>query len=89
MARLFKGLTRGAGMLMLLFTLEAAWGQRSYSNHATISESANKIHLAANDSRPLAQSLDALQQKYGWRVNYEDAQYTSTSDLVDAEGLQD
>jgi hypothetical protein len=65
------------------------FGQAAYSKQATISESAGKIQLAANDSRPLTQALDALQQKYGWRVNYEDPQYTSKLDVIEAKGLQD
>ncbi|MGA8437031.1 MAG: hypothetical protein WB762_32950 [Candidatus Sulfotelmatobacter sp.] len=43
----------------------------------------------ANDSRPLAQALEALQQKYGWRVNYEDPQYISKLDLSEPKGPQD
>ncbi|MFZ0319796.1 MAG: hypothetical protein WAL56_11780 [Candidatus Sulfotelmatobacter sp.] len=77
--------------IFLLFCCSAgtAYGQESYSKQATISEVDGKVHLVANDSRPLAQALDALQQKYGWRVNYEDPQYTSKVDLIDAKGLQD
>jgi len=47
------------------------------------------VRLTANDSRPLEQALTALQQKYGWLVNYEDPQYTSKLDLVGARPLQD
>jgi hypothetical protein len=77
--------------IFLLFCCSAgtAYGQESYSKQATISEADGKIRLVANDSRPLAQALDALQQKYGWSVNYEDPQYTSKLDLIDAKGLQD
>jgi hypothetical protein len=35
------------------------------------------------------QALNALQQKYGWRVNYEDPQYTSKFDLIEPKSLQD
>jgi hypothetical protein len=75
--------------LLFCFSAGTAYGQQSYSKQATISETDGKIRLVANDSRPLAQALDALQQKYGWPVNYEDPQYTSKLDLVDAKSLQD
>ncbi len=68
---------------------ETVRAQGSYSKQATISESAGKIRLVANDSRPLAQALDALQQKYGWRVNYEDPQYISKLDVIEPKGTQD
>jgi hypothetical protein len=35
------------------------------------------LHINASGPRPLLQALDALQQKYGWAVNYEDPQYAS------------
>jgi hypothetical protein len=55
----------------------------SYLKQATISEVAGMIHITANSPRPLAQTLDALQQKYGWVVGYEDPQFISRLDLVD------
>ncbi len=57
----------------------------SYLKQAAISESAGTVHIVANSPRPLAQALDALQQKYGWVVNYEDPQFNSKLDLVAAE----
>jgi hypothetical protein len=77
--------------IFLLFSCsaQATYGQEPYSKQATITEAEGKSRLAANDSRPLAQALDALQQKYGWRVNYEDPQYTSKLDLIEAKSLQD
>jgi len=77
--------------IVLLFCCSAGttYGQESYSKQATISEAGGKIRLVANDARPLAQALNTLQQKYRWRVNYEDPQYTSKLDLIDAKGLQD
>jgi hypothetical protein len=47
---------------------------------ATISETGGKVHLAANDSRPLVQALDALQERYGWKIDYEDPEYISKLD---------
>jgi hypothetical protein len=43
--------------------------------------------VIANDPRPLLQSIDALQDEYGWRgwlFDYEDPPYQSGYDLVDA-----
>ncbi len=56
-----------------LLTSLSPWAdaQSSYLKQATISEKDGTVHLLANDSRPLAQALDALQGKYGWRINYE------------------
>jgi hypothetical protein len=33
------------------------------------------VHINATGSRPLLQAVDALQEKYGWIVEYEDPQY--------------
>jgi hypothetical protein len=46
----------------------------SYQKQAAISETEGIVHIAANSPRPLAQTLDALRQKYGWGVDYEDPQ---------------
>ncbi len=69
--------------------LLTAFGQTSHSKAALISEKDGTVHVVANDSRPLLQTIDALQAKYGWRINYEDPQYTSQLDIVDAKDLQD
>jgi len=55
----------------------------SYLKQATISETAGTVHVVANSPRPLAQTLDALQQKYGWVVDYEDPRFISKLDLVE------
>jgi hypothetical protein len=64
-------------------------GSGSYLKQAAISESAGIVHITANSPRPLLQILDALQQKYGWVVDYEDPQYVSQMDLIDAPGGSD
>jgi hypothetical protein len=51
---------------------------------AILSESEGKVQVNANSPRPLAQTLDALHQKYGWIVNYEDPQYVSKADIVES-----
>ncbi len=75
--------------LLFCYSAEMLDGQGSYLKQATISESGGTIRLVANDSRPLAQALEALQQKYGWRVNYEDPQYISKLDVIEPKGPQD
>jgi hypothetical protein len=57
--------------------------ESKYLNRATISQAGETVHLSANDPRPLAQALDALQRQYGWLVNYEDPRYLSKLDLVE------
>jgi hypothetical protein len=56
-----------------------------YLRHATVTENAGTIQVVANSPRPLAQALDALQEKYGWFVGYEDPRFTATADLTKAE----
>jgi|HubBroStandDraft_5_1064220.scaffolds.fasta_scaffold108866_2 hypothetical protein len=57
--------------------------EAGYRRLAVISTEGETVHLAANDPRPLAQALDALQRQYGWLVNYEDPEYVSKLDLVE------
>ena len=59
---------------------------RTYLKEAKISEAAGTVHIEAKSPRPLAQVLDALRQKYGWVVEYEDPQYISSVDLVSDAG---
>ncbi len=72
--------------LSLLIALQASaqssQGSRSYSKDATISQSGGTVHVVANSPRPLEQVLDALQQKYGWAINYEDPRYISSMDIL-------
>jgi hypothetical protein len=56
---------------------------KAYLKEATISESAGKVQIISNSPRPLAQILDALRQKYGWPVNYEDPRFDSKMDVVE------
>jgi hypothetical protein len=55
-----------------------------YLRQAEISQSGGTLRINANSPRPLEQALDALQVKYGWTIDYEDPQYLSSLDLVDA-----
>ncbi len=54
----------------------------AYLKQAAISENAGTMQIIANSPRPLAQTLDALQAKYGWVVDYEDPQFLSKLDLT-------
>jgi hypothetical protein len=42
----------------------------------------NVVHIHAEGPRPLLRALDALQDKYGWVVDYEDPQYPADLDLA-------
>jgi hypothetical protein len=75
--------------LLAVFATLSAWSQTTaisgtYLKQATVSQDAGTVHITANSPRPLAQTLDALQLKLGWAVNYEDPRYTAASDIVDA-----
>lgn len=60
-----------------------------YLREASITQTEGTLHIAANSPRPLTQVLDALRQKYGWALEYEDPRYTSKLDLVERPGLND
>jgi hypothetical protein len=42
----------------------------------------NVVHINAVGPRPLLRALDALEEKYGWVVDYEDPEYPTDSDLT-------
>jgi hypothetical protein len=58
----------------------------SYLKQAVVTQNADTIHVSANSPRPLLQALDALQQKFGWVVDYEDPRYISHMDYIDVSG---
>jgi hypothetical protein len=62
--------------------LSQAPQEQSYFRQAEVHEAEGKIQIVANSPRPLAQVLDALQQKYGWVVDYEDPRFISKVDMV-------
>ena len=73
------------GLVLLVLSnslLQGVHGQSPSLKQALISEMGPRVHLSANAPRPLEQALDALQQKYGWQVDYEDPQYISELDVV-------
>jgi hypothetical protein len=54
-----------------------------YLRQATVTQTAELVHITANSPRPLLQTLEALQRMYGWMVGYEDPLYNSHHDVVD------
>jgi hypothetical protein len=61
----------------------------SFMKQATITQNEGTLHIAANSPRPLAQVLDALRQKFGWPVEYEDPRYMAKVDMVEKPGPND
>ena len=55
----------------------------TYLRQATVTQTAELVHVTANSPRPLLQTLDALQRTYGWLAGYEDPRYDSRRDVVD------
>jgi hypothetical protein len=82
--------TRNAACIVAIFVVvsfpQIATAGNSYLRQAEVSESNGTIRIVANSPRPLEQVLDALDLKYKWDVNYEDPQFVSKLDLVEAEG---
>ena len=79
----FVKLTTLLGIFVALSALSQTTNG-SYLKQATVSQEGGTIHVNAKSPRPLAQALEALQQKFGWNVDYEDPQYTAAADVVDA-----
>jgi hypothetical protein len=75
-----------SSLIVLQASAQISQGSRSYSKDAAISFSGGTVHIVANSPRPLEQMLDALQQKYGWAINYEDPQYISPMDILTSPG---
>lgn len=65
----------------------AALGQANsrhhFLDHALISHHGSNVIVTANAPRPLWQAITALNEQYGWLVDYEDPPYHSKYDLVD------
>jgi hypothetical protein len=75
-------------LLMLNFQAQAQvrdFQQRhsEYMERAQFRHDGNVATVSVNDPRPLAQTVRALSDEYGWTVDYEDPPYYSQSDLVD------
>ncbi len=77
-----RGICLGTFLVSLGFAQSTAGP--AYLKQATISQTAQTIHITADSPRPLQQTLDALHLKYGWAVDYEDPQYISQLDLIES-----
>jgi hypothetical protein len=81
---------RAVFLIVILVAFQAfsqtAQNTGPYLKQASISEAGGTVRINANSARPLAQVLDALQRKYGWVVDYEEPQYVSQMDTVEAPG---
>lgn len=82
---------RGTTLLSALivfqgFARTTAEQTATYLRQATITQTSEVVHITANSPRPLLQTLDALRQKYGWVVDYEDPKYISHLDVIDVPG---
>lgn len=74
-----------------LFALSArsfsqAANTTSHIKKPLIYQIGNIVHINADGERPLLRALDALQEKYGWIVNYEDPPYAADA-AADAPSL--
>jgi hypothetical protein len=79
-----------ATWLSILFVSQAfsqiAPATSPYLKQPEVSETEGTVHILANNPRPLAQALDALREKYGWSVSYEDPRWLFKSDWKEAAG---
>src|SRR5262245_54420252 len=41
------------------------------------------VKLSVDDPRPVAKALERLEDKYGWRITYEDPRYAYPGDIED------
>ncbi len=78
-------------ILVIMLAVSLAGSQsrpekHSYLRQAEVHETKGTVQIVANSPRPLAQVLDALFQKYGWMVDYEDPRFTSKMDLTESDG---
>jgi hypothetical protein len=67
---------------VLTFVGERVLAQSSPFPQPVVTEKDGKVHIAVRNPRPLAQVITVLQDKYAWRINYEDPQYTSKLDYT-------
>jgi hypothetical protein len=56
---------------------------RKYMEHGIIQHDDKYVTLIASNPRPLLQAMAAVSEEYGWVVNYEDAPYESSKDLIE------
>lgn len=61
---------------------------KKYLPEAVIEHGSGTAKLKASDPRPLRQAIEALNQEYGLRINYEDPPYESDSELIETRDAQ-
>jgi hypothetical protein len=73
--------------IVLLSSAGRCFGQAasatSHLKKPLIYEIGNVVRINAEGERPLLRALDALQQKYGWIVDYEEPQYSADADRAE------
>lgn len=57
--------------------------RRQFMKEGVVEHSAGSGRVLANSPRPLVQAISALNEEYGWVVDYEDPPYVSDAELVD------
>jgi hypothetical protein len=62
--------------------------QRKYRDEGLVEHKVGLATVKAADPRPLMQAVSALNEEYGWLVDYEDPPYASDSELIDSTNLQ-
>ncbi len=66
----------------------ASWTQSTArpnsKRHGEITDNGSTATVVANCPDPLLQAIEALRDKYGWRINWEEAPFYSRFDIVDS-----
>jgi hypothetical protein len=69
---------------LLLDSNFAQESRSQFMKEGLVKRNGSSATVIANDPRPLAQAISALNEEYGWVVDYEDPPYSSNSELIDA-----
>jgi hypothetical protein len=84
-------MTSGIRIIIVLIAILVSQGytqttpgpKTGYLKQAEVTETGGVVRISANSPRPLLETIDALQRKYGWIIGYEDPRYISHLDVVD------
>lgn len=67
--------------IAMLFAASSSLAQTaSHIKKPVIYQVGEYLHINAGGTRPLLQAVEAVQEKYGWAVDYEDPQYPQAPD---------
>jgi hypothetical protein len=77
----FAAIVAVAAIVLPASSVSQAAHTTSQIKKPLIYQAGNVVHIHAEGPRPLLRALDALQDKYGWVVDYEDPQYPADLDL--------